>query len=85
MGSQPLNPKFMISPENCHPCLCSLDTGKVVKDPDEIPQNAAFRQAYHLLQGGRSGLRLYNGSGVKPQLVGWCLMLICSWTHRGST
>ena len=31
-----------------------------------------------------SGLRLYDGSDVKLKSVGWCLMLICSWTHRGS-
>ena len=27
----------------------------------------------------------FEGSDVKLKSVGWCLMLICSWTHRGST
>ena len=34
---------------------------------------------------GGPGLRLYDGSDVKLKSVGWYLMLICSWTHRGST
>ena len=34
---------------------------------------------------GGSGPRLNDGSGVKLLLVGWYLMLVCSWTHRGST
>ena len=37
------------------------------------------------LHGGGSGLRLCDGFGVKLLSVGWCLVLICSWTHRGST
>ena len=45
MESQPLNPEFMINPENCHKCLCSLDTDKVIEGPDEIPQNATFHHA----------------------------------------
>ena len=32
-----------------------------------------------------SGIILYDGSDVKLKSVGWCLMLISSWTHRGST
>ena len=28
---------------------------------------------------------LYEGSGVKLKSVGWCLVLICSWTHGCST
>ena len=27
----------------------------------------------------------YDGSGIKLISLGWCLMFICSWTHRGST
>ena len=35
------------------------------------------------LQGGGLGLRLKDGFGVNPRIVGWSLMIVIGWTYRG--
>ena len=43
-----------------------------------------FDRRYLLLRDGGSGLGLNDGPDVKCSSIGWCLMLVCGWTHRGS-
>ena len=58
---------------------------KIWKFQLHTPENYIDWPKVLVSKDGVSGLILYDGSDVKRQLVGWCLMLICSWTHRGST